>query len=164
MPRPTNKKQLLTAMQSEHEALEKALETLTPEAMTATSRVTKWSIKDVLAHLSAWEDMCLGWYTAGLQGKTPALPAEGFNWAQIPALNKQIMEKHRDRSLEEILKQFRATYRRMLKTVGGIGEADMFTPGRYAWTNKNAMATYFISSSSSHYNWARKEVRKCLKE
>jgi hypothetical protein len=51
----------------------------------------------------------------------------------------------------------------MLKTVQGIEEQDLFTPGRYAWTGKNAAAAYFIGATSSHYVWARKEVRKCLK-
>jgi hypothetical protein len=162
MPRPTTKEQLLTAMQSEHAALEAALAGLTPEEMTTVSRATRWAIQDVLAHLFEWEQMCLGWYQTGLRGQQPVLPAPGFNWAQLPALNKQIYAKHHARPLAEILKQFRASYRQMLKTVQGLSEADLFTPGRYAWTNKNALAAYFISAGSSHYLWARKEVRKCL--
>lgn len=163
MPRPTNKEQLLSAMQSQHEALEKSLESLTPDQLTHTSRTTQWSIKDVLAHVMEWEQMCLGWYKAGLRGVVPPLPAEGYNWAQIPALNRAIYEKYHDRPLVEVVKQFRASYRQMLKTVQEISEEDLFTPGRHAWTKKNALAAYFIGATSSHYDWARKEVRKCLK-
>jgi hypothetical protein len=163
MPRPTHKAQLLEAMQTEHTALDKVLADLTPEQMTAVSAATPWSIKDILAHLSAWEQLCLGWYKAGQRGQTPALPAEGFNWAQIPALNKQIFETHRARPLAEVKQQYQASYRRIYKTVEAISEEELFTPRLYAWTNKNALATYFISATSSHYAWARKEVRKCLK-
>ena len=163
MPRPTTKPQLLEAMQSEHAALDKVLAALTPEQMTAVSPVTKWSIKDVLAHLTAWEQMCLGWYQAGQRGQTPCLPAEGFNWAQLPALNKQIYAAHHTRPLAEIQQQYRASYRRMLKAVEALSEEELFTPRLYPWTNKNALAAYFISATSSHYAWARKEVRKCLK-
>lgn len=163
MPRPTNKAQLVAAMQTEHDALEKLLETLTPEELTRTNPTARWAIQDVLAHVTEWEQMCLGWYQAGLRGKTPAVPAKGFNWGQIPALNQQIYEKYRAHPLPEILKRFRASYRQISKTVQSIDEADLFTRSRYAWTNKNALATYFISSTSSHYNWARKEVKKCLK-
>ncbi len=163
MPRPTSKQQLLTAMQSEHEALDQALTTLTPEQMTAVSPTTKWSIKDVLAHIWEWEQMCLSWHKAGARGKTIAIPAEGFNWAQLPALNQQILEKHRDRPLAEVLKGFRQSYRQMLKTVTDLSDEDLFTPGRYAWTKKNTLGAYFVSAGSSHYNWARKEIRKCLK-
>jgi hypothetical protein len=51
----------------------------------------------------------------------------------------------------------------MLKAMQGIDEEDLFTPGRFAWTSKNAAAAYFIGATSSHYGWARKEVRKYLK-
>ncbi len=163
MPRPASKQQLITAMKTEHDALEKALEALSKEQITAVNRATKWSIKDVLAHLTEWEQMCLSWYKAGVRGKTPAVPAEGFNWAQLPALNKRIYEKHHGRSREEILKRFRAAYRQILKTVQSIREEVIFTPGRFAWTNKHSIAPYFIGSTSSHYIWARKEIRKCLK-
>ncbi|MBM3130039.1 MAG: ClbS/DfsB family four-helix bundle protein [Chloroflexi bacterium] len=164
MPRPTNKEQMFVAAQTERAALEKLLDALSPEEMSAPSRATQWSIKDVLAHLLEWEQMCLGWYAAGLRGKTPAVPAEGFNWGQLPALNAQIYEKYRDVPLAQILKQSRASYRQILKTMQGISEADLFTPGRYAWTRKNTLAAYFTSATSSHYVWARKEVRQRLKK
>jgi hypothetical protein len=163
MPRPTNKAQLLSAVQQEHEALAKYLETLTPDQLTHVSKITSCSIKDVLAHLLAWEQMCLGWYKAGRRGIVPPLPAEGYNWAQISALNRAIFERYHDRPLAEVLRQYRTSYRQMLKTLQGIDEEDLFTPSRFEWTNKNAAAAYFIGATSSHYVWARKEARKCLK-
>jgi hypothetical protein len=45
--------------------------------------VGEWSAKDVLAHLTEWEQMVLGWYHAGLAGETPALPAPGFKWSEL---------------------------------------------------------------------------------
>jgi hypothetical protein len=44
-------------MQQAHEALEKSLESLTPDQLTHVSKTTKWSIKDVLPHLLAWEQL-----------------------------------------------------------------------------------------------------------
>jgi len=164
MPRPASKEQLLVAAQTERAALEKLLDPLTPKEMTTVSRVTKWSIKDVLAHLLEWEQMCLGWYQAGLRGKTPAVPAEGFNWAQLPALNKRIYDRYHNLPLEQVLKASQASYRQMLRTLQGISEAELFTPGRYPWTGKNTLAAYFIGATSSHYLWARKLARKGLKK
>jgi uncharacterized protein (TIGR03083 family) len=151
-------------MQREHEALEQALAGLTSAQLTQVSRATGWSIRDVVAHLWEWEQMCLGWYKAGLRGQAPAVPAEGFNWAQLPALNQQIFEKHHARPVADVLKAFRQSYRQMLKTVTALSEAGLFTPGRYAWTRKNTPDAYFVSATSSHYHWARKEIRKCLKD
>jgi hypothetical protein len=163
MSRPTNKPDLLAAMQKEHAALEKLLAPLSPEQLCRHSELTGYAIKDVLAHLFAWEQMVLGWYAAGLRGDKPALPAEGYNWAQLPALNRRIYEIYRDLPLDEILRQFRLSYQQTLETVQSIAEADLFTAGRYAWTGKNTLGAYFVSCSSSHYDWAKKEVKKCLK-
>ncbi len=163
MPRPTSKDQLLSEIQKERGALEEFLATLTPEQMVQANVLGEWSVKDVLAHLIEWEQMVLSWYKAGLRGKVPPIPAEGYNWGQLPALNQHIYEKHRDRALDDVLKQFRASYRQMLKLAQGLSEKDLFTPGRYAWANKNQLAAYITSCTSSHYRWARTGMRKGLR-
>ena len=157
MPRPTTQDQLLSASQQEHTALEELLATLTPEQMTQPGVLGEWSVKDVLAHLIEWEQMVLGWYKAGRRGQAPQIPAEGFNWGQLPALNQRIYEKHRGRPLGDVLKQFKASYRSVLKAVQGMSEEELFTRGHYAWTKTSALATYVIGCTSSHYHWARTE-------
>lgn len=163
MPRPTSKKGLLVAIDKERGALEALLETLTPEQMVEPGVVGEWSAKDVLAHLIEWEQMCLGWYRAGLRGEIPALPAPGYKWNQTPELNQMIYEKHRDRALDDVLAQFHASHQEILGVIQELSNEELFTTGRYAWTKKNAMGTYFVSATSSHYLWARKEIRKGLK-
>jgi hypothetical protein len=163
MPRPYNKQGLLTAAQDEHQALEQLIEPLTVEQMDELGVLGEWAVKDVLAHLIEWEQMVLGWYAAGLRGETPHLPAPGFNWGQLPALNQQIYEKHHNRTVEDILSQFRASYRQVIELVQGLSEDELFTTGRYAWAGKNALAAYLTSCTSSHYRWARTEMRKGLK-
>ena len=164
MPRPTNKTQLLIAMQKERDALEKLIAGLTFEQREMTSiRIENWAFKDVLAHVTAWEQMVLGWYRAGLRGETPHLPAPGFNWRQIPALNEQIYQTHRTRPFPDIYQQFQNSYEEIKAVIEDVDETEMFTPEQYDWTNKNNMATYFISATSSHYVWAKKEIRKLLR-
>jgi len=81
MPRPTTKNQLLETIEIERKALEKFLAELSPAQMIEPGVVGERSVKDVLAHLIEWEHMVLSWHVAGLQGKAPMTPAEGFNWA-----------------------------------------------------------------------------------
>lgn len=162
MPKPTTKDRLLTEIQREREALEQFLDMLAPEQMTHPGALGTWSVKDVLAHLVEWEQMFLGWYAVGKRGEIPATPAEAFTWRQLPQLNRQIFEKHRDRALEDIQKQFESSYRKMLKTIQGMTEEELFTRGYYAWTNKNALVTYIIPNTSSHYRWARTQMHKQL--
>ena len=163
MPRPTSKSELLAEMRKEREALQQFLSALSPEQMTCPGAIGTWSVQDVLAHLIEWEQMVLGWHAAGLRGEIPHLPAEGFTWGQLPQLNQRIWEKHRDRALEDIQKQFRCSNEQVLAIVEGLSEQDLFTAGRFAWAKKNALAAYVASCTSSHYRWARAEMRKGLK-
>jgi len=163
MPRPTTKKRLLETIEVEQKALEQFLAGLSPAQMTQPGAIGEWSIKDVWAHLLEWHHMVLRWHSAGLQGKVPVTPSEEFNWAQWPQLNQQIYEKHRDRSLADVQKEFKSTYKKMVSTIQGLSEEDLFTRGRYAWTKNNTLGAYFVSSTSSHCHWARITMKKGLK-
>ncbi|MEZ4594372.1 MAG: ClbS/DfsB family four-helix bundle protein [Chloroflexota bacterium] len=163
MPRPTSKTDLLIAIEKERTALESYLETLTDEQLCAPGMVGEWSAKDVLAHLVAWEQMCLGWHYAGLRGETPELPAPGFKWNQTPQLNQQIYEKYRDSSLAEIMARFQTSHQEILWVIEGLTNETLFTAGQMAWTGKNTLGAYFVSATSSHYLWARNEIRKGVK-
>lgn len=163
MPKPTTKKELIKSAQQEREALEELLATLTPAQLTQPNRIGEWAVKDVLAHLIEWEAMVMQWYETGKKGKTPAVPSAEYNWGQLPALNHAIFVKHRDRSLTEIQKNFKASYKKILKTIESIPEKELFTRKIYPWTNNNLLAVYFISATSSHYRWARMTIRKAAK-
>ena len=160
MPRPTSKKDLLDAIKKERSALDEYIETLTLEQMVEPNIVGNWSVKDVLAHLFAWMQMCIGWYNAGLRNEIPALPASGFKWNQTPQLNQRIYEKYNDMSLDEVLAQFEASSHEILGIIQGLSNDELFTAGYFAWTKKNTLGTYMVSATSSHYLWARKEIRK----
>ncbi len=163
MPRPTSKTDLLAAIEKERAALKAELSKLSSEQLMETGMVGEWSVKDVLAHLIEWEQMCLGWYSAGLKDEIPDLPAKGFKWNETPALNQHIYEKYRDAPLADIQAKFNASHEQILSVIQETSNEDLFTAGRYRWTKKNTMGTYFVSATSSHYLWARKEIRKGLR-
>lgn len=163
MPRPTSKHDLLAAIEKERTALEAFLEPLTTEQMTLPGIVGDWSAKDVLAHLFAWEQMVLSWYDAGLRGETPELPAPGFKWNETPQLNQQIYEEHRDWPLDKVMGQFHTSHQEILGVIRELPNEKLFTAGHFAWTKKNTLGTYMVSATSSHYLWARKEMRKGFK-
>lgn len=105
----------------------------------------------------------MAWYAEGVKGKTPFVPSKEFNWGQLPQLNHAIYLKHRDRSLANIQKDFKASYKKIIKTIEGIPDKELFTRKFYKWTNNNLLAVYFVSCTSSHYRWARTVIRKAMK-
>ena len=107
--------------------------------------------------------MVLGWLAATERGETPHVPAEGYKWNQLPALNEEIRKKHAPLSLKEVLKMYRESHQQTMETIEGFSEETLFTRGLHPWMNKNHLAAYFTSSTSSHYRWARKEIKKGLR-
>jgi hypothetical protein len=160
MPRPLNKSQLLIESQKEYAALEKLLTTLTPEQMIFSGTPGEWSVKDYVAHLYEWQQMFFNWYQAGLCGEIPCVPAQGYKWSQLPALNQSIYEKYRDYPLSDVLSMFRESHCKTIQLIERLSENDLTTRALYNWMNQNALIAYLAANTSSHYHWAIKEIRK----
>jgi nicotinamidase-related amidase len=163
MPIPTNKQQLLDEAQKKYEALGRQVASFTPEEMVRPGVIGAWSIKDIMVHLLEWQTMLMGWYEAGLRGETPAVPAEGYDWNQLPALNQAIYERCQDAALDDVRSQLDASHRHMLDVVASLSEEELFTPGRYAWIGVNTLASYVDSCAGAHYRWALTGIRRGTK-
>lgn len=163
MAKPLNKKQLIDVANKEFSILEKTLAGLSPAQMCFRKDDQTWAVKDILAHLTEWQKMLSGWYESGLAGKTPDVPAAGYKWNQLPALNRMIFEKYRDQPLEEMLRQFSESHRKTLEWIETLSDADLTTAGLYPWMNKNTLLAYIHSATDAHYLWAAKEIKKITK-
>lgn len=163
MPKPINKQQLLDEAQKKYEALGRQFASFTPEEMVRPGVIGTWSIKDILAHVLEWQRMLMDWYEAELRGETPAVPAEGYNWNQLPALNQAIYERCQDAALDDVRSQLDASHRHMLDVVASLSEEELFTPGRYAWIGINTLASYVDSCAGAHYRWALTGIRRGTK-
>jgi hypothetical protein len=163
MPRPTTKADLVQQIEGNYDKLQTLVQELSKAEITGPNVTTKWTTKDVLAHLTEWTHMMLSWHKAGLRGETPAMPAEGFNWRQIPALNQQIFEAHKDDALADVQAAFVRSYEEILELAQTLSEDELFERSHFAWTGKNNVATYLISASCSHYDWAYKRIKRTLR-
>lgn len=163
MAKPTTKGQLLADIERERLGLEHLLTTVPAEQMTQPDIVGHWSIKDVIAHLIAWHQLCIGWYTMGIGGGHPELPAKGFNWRQLPQLNQHMYEQYRELDLSSVFEQFRTSCREMDQFIERLSEEELFTPNTYAWTGSHALISYITPNTSEHYHWALQEIRKGIK-
>ncbi len=163
MSRPLNKTQLLESIQKQYTALEKFLAPLTAEEMAYSSAPGAWAVKDILAHLVEWQQMFFKWYEGGSQGEMPEVPAPGYKWNQLPALNQAIYEKYQHLTAEEALSLFRESHRKTVQFIETLPDADLTTPGLYQWMNNNTLMSYLNSISAAHYAWALKDAKKTLK-
>ena len=163
MKRRWTKKRILESINTERRRLEKNLASISDEDMLVRGVIGEWSVKDIMAHLFDWEQRFLGWYEAGLRGEAPETPAPGLKWSQLRILNQQVFEKHQNRTLADVKSEFQASYERLLDTLNGIPEEDMYEVGRFEWTGTGNIAGFILANSANHYRWAKTRIRRWIK-
>jgi len=123
----------------------------------------EWNIRDLLAHLTEWEQMFLKWHRIGLEGGQPEMPAKGYKWNQTPALNRAIWEKYRHKAVSEVLADFETSYREIFSLAQKLSPEEFLNPGHFTWTGKNPLTTYLGANTTSHYRTATKILNRWLK-
>jgi hypothetical protein len=125
---PRDKAQLLERIQQAWTALEQTIGRLSDEQMTAPEADGGWSVKDHLAHITAWEQYLL----AVLEGR-PLHEVMGLDEARYRAidtdgLNVVIFERDKDRPLPEVLATFRQSHEQVLAALARLTDPDLFKP------------------------------------
>lgn len=156
------KAELLQEIGIERSRLDALLEQLTPRQMTQGGvTLAGWSVKDILAHLIAWQQMNLDWYATGLHGETPDIPK---TWTDIRTVNDRIYRKHHRRSLKAVLADYTAFHQKMLSLIEEVPDRDFAAIGHLTWTGPTWTLSDCIGwNTASHYRWACKHIRKWVR-
>lgn len=165
MPKPKNKKELLEKSSSVYYDLitlinsysDKELEKEFPE-----DKLNK-NVRDVLTHLHHWHVMLLNWYAVGLSGDKPDVPAKGYTWQTLPALNIEIWKKYQNTNTQSAIELLEDSFSKVQKIIAAHSNEELFGKKVFNWTGSSSLAGYIILNTSSHYNWAIKRIKKSLK-
>ncbi len=130
MAEQMTKATLLERLQAEDQAFQAVLSPLSEAQMTTSGITPIWSIKDVLAHLNAWERYVLNRLQAALHGTEPTFIETDEDEDRV---NAQFYEEARPLSLNAVLAAFHDTRQQMLETLQALSDADLATPGRFLW-------------------------------
>lgn len=74
-------------------------------------------------------------------------------------MNVAFWKKHQKTSLEEAIRLLEQSHREVLELIEVFSNDELFTKGVYKWTGGTSLGSYFISSTSSHYDWALKKLK-----
>ena len=165
MPRPKTKEKLLQLSTANYNKLIAIV-----EAFNKAERNQEFlegylnrNSTDVLAHLHHWHLMVLDWYTVGMAGKKPDMPAKGYTWKTVPDLNRIIWKKYKDSNYKAIRRLLNTSYRDIQKLIEKHSDQELFEKKKYHWTGSTSLGAYLISATSSHYDWAYKLIKKATK-
>jgi hypothetical protein len=157
------KDEVIKKIKRERKLLEKSLSNLTEQEMLLEGVVGEWSVKDILAHLMAWEILFLSWYESGLQGRLPDIAPVGMSRKAIDAVNERFFHQYENWPLKTVLTESRISYDKILAKIEAIPEEDIFKQGRFAWTGYLALEKYISGNTYNHYAWARLKIRQWIK-
>ena len=165
MARPTNKTTLLQLSKENFDQLIQFIDAMPlAEQNKAFPRGTmNRNIRDVLAHLHHWHLMLLGWYTVGMSGEKPDMPATGYTWKMTPQLNQWILEQYQQTDLMQAKKLLQQSFEDVRDIIRQHSNEELFEKKRYKWTGTTSLGAYLVSATSSHYDWALKLIKKAKK-
>lgn len=92
-------------------------------AVEETSLPNGWSVKDVIAHLAAWEWRCASLLRESHKTNAP-LKAE----PDVEALNREIHQERQDWGWEEVEYDFRAAHRALLEAIRELPQERLIDP------------------------------------
>lgn len=165
MARPTDKKMLLELAETNFDKLFKLIESKNDECQNQEFDFEDRdrNIRDVLIHLYEWQQLLINWIDTNQDGKEqPFLPSK-YNWKTYGEMNVEFWKQHQDTSLREAKSLLSKTHKECINRIERFSNEELFTKKYFKWTNTTHLASYCISATSSHYDWAIKKVKNHYK-
>lgn len=124
-----NKQQVLKKIERAWTAFKESYAGLSDEQLLEPGVTEGWSVKDILAHVTSWEDETLKHLPSLLQGIRP--PRYSTLYGGIDAYNKLMTENKRDLSLSEVMRQLDETHLRLIEYVQSAPEELLTSESRF---------------------------------
>ena len=165
MSKPTSKKELLDSSQKYYKALISLVDSYSEPDLDKEfpKGSLNRNIRDVITHLHHWHVMFLDWYKVGMAGEKPDMPAKGYTWQTLPALNEHIWKTYQDTDLKTARVLLDESYDDVYNIISHHTNEELFEKKMYHWTGSTSLGAYLISNASSHYKWAIKLIKKSMK-
>jgi DinB family protein len=119
-----HRQQLLKRLDKAWGAFKASYAGLSDAQLTAPGVTGQWSVKDMIAHVTWWEEEALKHLPLILTGGRP--PRYSTQYGGIDAFNAQMTERTRGLSLSDVLRQLEDTHRRLIDYVHSAPE-EQFT-------------------------------------
>jgi len=162
MARPTTKESLTQAGEDNFNKLFALINSMTKEAQEKlfSFEDRDKNIRDVLVHLYEWHHLLINWIRTNQSGnKTNFLP-EPYNWKTYPQMNVVFWKKHQNTLLDQAIALIEKSHTDVIVLIETFSNEELFINKYFPWTGTTSLGSYCISTTSSHYDWAIKKIKK----
>jgi hypothetical protein len=150
-----NKQQILATLREEFNRWDALQASMSEEQITAPQLAANWSIKDIFAHLWAWQQRSIARLEAALYDREPQFPQWPAQFdpevaGEPDQLNAWLYQTYRDKPWSRVYEDWREGFLHFLALGEKISEKDLLAPGRYAWLEGHPLAL-ILRASYEHY-------------
>lgn len=138
--------ELLKALDVTRSGLETVLAGLDDTQLVAADTCGTWSIKDVLAHLTACEAEIVIGLSRIRRGQSPG--KVDYTDAEIQAQNEKWWAESRDRSLDQVLADFRGVRKQLIHQLESLNDQDL--NASRLWFQKRTIADWVQDEIVTH--------------
>lgn len=124
-----NRQQLLGKIDAPWLAFRESWAGLTDDQLAQPGVTGDWSVKDIIGHVTAWEEEALKHLPHILEGKRP--PRYSVTYGGIDAFNALKTEENRRRSLDEVLGRAEKIHLELIHYLQGAPEEQLVTETRF---------------------------------
>jgi len=168
MPRPKTKQELINQSNTNFEKMWELINSL-PEAkrydnFNLEGKEAHWkrdkNIRDILIHLYEWHQLLLKWVKSNQSNNNKPFLPEPYNWKTYGDMNIEFWKKHKNTSDEDAIKMLKKSHNDVMSLINDFSNNELFQKAHFTWTDTTSLGSYFISTTSSHYDWAIKKLKK----
>lgn len=182
MPRPQNKTDLLALAEKNYDELVKFIASMSEDEKNTpfdfsslNKKEAHWSrdknARDVICHLVEWHKLLLKFVAENVKSGNYGNPEnrkgiimyhflpEPYNWKNYGDMNRAIWQNCQNVTLEKALADFAKSHKKVLELAKSFFDEELFAKKHFAWTGTTNLGAYFISTTSSHYDWALKKLK-----
>lgn len=159
---PTTMDELLERIEQGWQELNQLVSALN-EAQMERPGPGGWTIKDNLAHLTAWEQFMLRYHLRG----EPAHEVLGMDKVALATageddINDFIYQRNHLRSTADVMADFRRSHQEVLATLKQMTFADLLTPRYPKDPEKRPRLAWVIGNTYDHYQGHATTIRELL--
>ena len=162
MPDGESKQDLTTNIQRERAQLDALLAGLDDEALLRPARDDGWTAKDILAHLTAWEQRLLRWIERWRETGDPGRPEVGVTWDEFDGLNERDYVAAKEQSLADTQGNAHESYEAIKTALDAMSDDELTV--RPETADGPSWAWIVGANTYRHYQEHRSELEAWWKE
>lgn len=112
-----------------------------------------------MIHLHEWHRLLLSWVQSNQNGSAKPFLPEPYNWKTYGNMNVMFWKTHQNTSLDDAKAMFQNSHAQVMALAETFSNEELFSKGAYGWVGGSVLGSYFISNTSSHYDWAMKKLK-----